>query len=242
MISFKTPEEIFASPPVWYPGSMQFDNYARAVQGRRCDHGLEQPRRRRRQHGARDAARHDLPPTASRASGPAARTSRTGSSSQRMVPPIAIVFPIFLLYVWLGWVDTYHRPDPALHRVQPALRDLDDARLHRGHPARARGERAGRRLHALAGDPQGGVPDGARRPVRDRGLHLRVRLERLHLRAGADAHRGHHLPGPGHPLLRRPVEFLGQDRGDVACSARCRSSSPWRSCSATWCAASRWAR
>ena len=28
--------------------------------------------------------------------------------SQRMVPPIAIVFPLFLLYVWLGWVDTYH--------------------------------------------------------------------------------------------------------------------------------------
>ena len=27
--------------------------------------------------------------------------------SQRMIPPIAIVFPIFLLYVWLGWVDTY---------------------------------------------------------------------------------------------------------------------------------------
>jgi len=27
--------------------------------------------------------------------------------SQRMVPPIAVVFPIFLLYVFLGWVDTY---------------------------------------------------------------------------------------------------------------------------------------
>ena len=27
--------------------------------------------------------------------------------SQRMVPPIAVVFPIFLLYVWLGWVDTF---------------------------------------------------------------------------------------------------------------------------------------
>jgi multiple sugar transport system permease protein len=27
--------------------------------------------------------------------------------SQRMVPPIAIVFPVFLLYVWFGWVDTY---------------------------------------------------------------------------------------------------------------------------------------
>ncbi len=28
MISFKTPEEIFHSPPVWYPASIQFDNYA----------------------------------------------------------------------------------------------------------------------------------------------------------------------------------------------------------------------
>ena len=27
--------------------------------------------------------------------------------SQRMIPPIAIVFPIFLLYVWLGLVDTF---------------------------------------------------------------------------------------------------------------------------------------
>src|SRR5207342_3807415 len=27
--------------------------------------------------------------------------------SQRMVPPIAVVFPIFLLYVWLGLVDSY---------------------------------------------------------------------------------------------------------------------------------------
>ncbi|HEU4827421.1 MAG TPA: carbohydrate ABC transporter permease, partial [Dongiaceae bacterium] len=27
--------------------------------------------------------------------------------SQRMMPPIAIVFPIFLLYVFFGWVDTY---------------------------------------------------------------------------------------------------------------------------------------
>src|SRR5215813_9684307 len=27
--------------------------------------------------------------------------------SQRMMPPVAIAFPVFLLYVWLGWVDTY---------------------------------------------------------------------------------------------------------------------------------------
>jgi multiple sugar transport system permease protein len=28
--------------------------------------------------------------------------------SQRMMPPIVIVFPIFLLYVFFGWVDSYH--------------------------------------------------------------------------------------------------------------------------------------
>src|SRR5262245_64947205 len=27
-ISFKTPDEIFAFPPVWYPKSIQFGNYA----------------------------------------------------------------------------------------------------------------------------------------------------------------------------------------------------------------------
>ena len=28
MISFKTPEEIFAFPPRWWPARIQFDNYA----------------------------------------------------------------------------------------------------------------------------------------------------------------------------------------------------------------------
>jgi multiple sugar transport system permease protein len=27
--------------------------------------------------------------------------------SQRMIPPIVIVFPVFLLFVWLGWIDSY---------------------------------------------------------------------------------------------------------------------------------------
>ncbi len=107
MISFKTPEEIFSSPPVWYPASIQFDNFAvlfrdgdavtvwnslfvAAVSsllamflGTLCAYSLAR--------------------------------FRTGGDnlavwiiSQRMIPPIAIVFPLFLLYVWLGWVDTYH--------------------------------------------------------------------------------------------------------------------------------------
>ncbi len=107
MISFKTPEEIFSSPPVWYPASLQFDNFAVLFRdgdavtvwnslfvagvstvlamflGTLCAYSLAR--------------------------------FRTGGDnlavwiiSQRMIPPIAIVFPLFLLYVWLGWVDTYH--------------------------------------------------------------------------------------------------------------------------------------
>ena len=106
-ISFKTPEEIFASPPQWLPGSIQFANYAvlfkdgdaitvwnsllvatvstvlAMILGTICAYSLAR--------------------------------FRTGGDnlaiwiiSQRMIPPIAIVFPVFLLYVWLGWVDTYH--------------------------------------------------------------------------------------------------------------------------------------
>ncbi len=107
MISFKTPEEIFASPPVWYPASIQFDNFAVLFRdgdavtvwnslfiagtstvlalffGTLCAYSLARFRT-----GGDNLAVWIL--------------------SQRMVPPIAVVFPLFLLYVWLGWVDTYH--------------------------------------------------------------------------------------------------------------------------------------
>ena len=105
-ISFKTPEEIFASPPVWWPESFQLANYAvlfrdgdavtvwnslvtasvstffAMLLGTMCAYSIAR--------------------------------FRTGGDhfamwviSNRMVPPIAVVFPIFLLYVWLGWVDTF---------------------------------------------------------------------------------------------------------------------------------------
>jgi multiple sugar transport system permease protein len=107
VISFKTPEEIFASPPAWLPGSLQLDNYRvlfkdgdavtvwnslvvasvstvfAMILGTLCAYSLAR--------------------------------FRTGGDnlaiwiiSQRMIPPIVIVFPIFLLYAYLGWVDTYH--------------------------------------------------------------------------------------------------------------------------------------
>ena len=106
IISFKTPDEIFATPPVWWPQSIQFANYAvlfkdgdavtvwnslviasvstvaAMVFGTMCAYSIAR--------------------------------FRTGGPlfsewllSNRMIPPIVIVFPVFLLFVNLGLVDTY---------------------------------------------------------------------------------------------------------------------------------------
>ncbi len=107
IISFKTPDEIFAFPPVWYPESIQFANYKvlfkdgdavtvwnslvlaglstviAMVLGTICAYSLV-----RFKTGGENLAVWII--------------------SQRMMPPIAIVFPIFLLYVFFGWVDSYH--------------------------------------------------------------------------------------------------------------------------------------
>lgn len=107
IISFKTPDEIFAYPPVWYPSSIQFGNYAVLFKDG-------------------DAATvwnslllASISTVFAMILGTIAAYSlvrfKTGGEnlavwiiSQRMMPPVAIVFPIFLLYVYLGWVDTYH--------------------------------------------------------------------------------------------------------------------------------------
>jgi len=106
MMSFKTADEIYAYPPVWWPSGLQLGNYvvlfkdgdARAVWnslvvsslstlaamflGTICAYSLA-----RFKTGGDHLANWII--------------------SQRMVPPIAVVFPIFLLYVWFHWVDTY---------------------------------------------------------------------------------------------------------------------------------------
>ncbi len=106
MISFKTADEIYSYPPVWWPASLQFSNYVVLFKdgdattvgnslivasvstvlamflGTICAYSLA-----RFKTGGEHLANWII--------------------SQRMVPPIAIVFPVFLLYVWFGWVDTY---------------------------------------------------------------------------------------------------------------------------------------
>jgi multiple sugar transport system permease protein len=106
IISFKTPDEIFAFPPKWYPASLQFANYHVLFK----DGDAETVWNSLVLAGVSTVLAMIL--------GTICAYSlvrfKTGGEhlsvwiiSQRMMPPIAIVFPIFLLYVWLGWVDTY---------------------------------------------------------------------------------------------------------------------------------------
>jgi multiple sugar transport system permease protein len=106
MISFKTPDEIYHVPPLWVPGEIQFSNYfvlfkdgdvvaiwnslvvagisslIAIVLGTLCAYSLARFRT-----GGENLAMWII--------------------SQRMIPPIAIVFPIFLIYVYFGLVDTF---------------------------------------------------------------------------------------------------------------------------------------
>jgi multiple sugar transport system permease protein len=105
-IAFKTPDEIFASPPVWWPGSLQLSNFAVLF----------------RDGDAWTVWNSLVIATVSTAVATVLGTMcaysiarfRTGGDnfalwilSNRMVPPIVIVFPVFLLYVQLGWVDSF---------------------------------------------------------------------------------------------------------------------------------------
>lgn len=106
MISFKTPDEIYHVPPLWIPGQIQFLNYyvlfkdgdvlailnslivasvssgIAIVLGTLCAYSLA-----RFGTGGENLAMWII--------------------SQRMIPPIAVVFPIFLIYVYFGLVDGY---------------------------------------------------------------------------------------------------------------------------------------
>jgi multiple sugar transport system permease protein len=106
MISFKTPDEIYHVPPLWVPGQIQFSSYwvlfrdgdvlaiwnsvvvagissaIAMLLGTCCAYSLA-----RFNTGGKNLAMWII--------------------SQRMIPPIAIVFPVFLIYVYFHMVDSY---------------------------------------------------------------------------------------------------------------------------------------
>ena len=106
IMAFKTPEEVFASPPLWLPGQIQFETFAVLF----------------RDGDVRTVWTSLLTAGVSTALAMFFGTIcayslarfRTGGDnlaiwiiSQRLIPPIVIVFPIFLVYVFFGWVDTF---------------------------------------------------------------------------------------------------------------------------------------
>ena len=179
MISFKTADEIYAYPPVWWPESLQFSNYAvlfkdgdaatvgnslivagtstvfAMLLGTTCAYSIV-----RFKTGGNHLANWII--------------------SQRMIPPIAIVFPVFILYVWFGrhlfWINT------ALYSVQPALCHLDDARLHTRHPHITRTRRPCRRIHKMASTLESYFSDVSCRVVCDSYLYVCLCVERFYFR------------------------------------------------------------
>ena len=106
MISFKTPAEIFAHPPVWWPESIQFANYAVLFR----DGDVVSVWNSLVIAGASTAIAMLFGTMCAYS----IARFRTGGNlfaewmlSNRMIPPIVIVFPVFLLYVQFGLVDTY---------------------------------------------------------------------------------------------------------------------------------------
>jgi multiple sugar transport system permease protein len=104
--SMKSPDEVFSYPPTWFPASLRLENYTILFTG-----------------GDAKALWNSLVIASTSTLlamllGTVAAYSlarfRTGGRSLplaiiglRMIPPIVIVFPVFLLYVRIGWVDRY---------------------------------------------------------------------------------------------------------------------------------------
>ena len=106
IIAFKTPDEIFAYPPVWWPEQIQFANYRVLFK----DGDAETVFNSLFIAGVSTVIAMFLGTMCAYS----IARFRTGGNlfsdwiiSNRMIPPIVIVFPVFLLFVALGLVDTY---------------------------------------------------------------------------------------------------------------------------------------
>ncbi len=106
VMSVKTPEEVFASPPVWWPTSFSLENFAVLFR----DGDVVAIWNSLVIAGGSTVVAMVLGTIAAYS---LARFKTGGNNlaiwiiSQRMIPPIAIAFPVFLLYAILGLVDTY---------------------------------------------------------------------------------------------------------------------------------------
>jgi multiple sugar transport system permease protein len=106
-MAFKSPDEYFRNPPVWWPRALILDHFQQLVTNRSV---VALGRSLVITVGSTLLALIVACPAAY-----SLARFRTGGHnfafwilSQRFLPPVAVVFPIFLLYRLLRWVDTYH--------------------------------------------------------------------------------------------------------------------------------------
>jgi len=104
--AFKTPEEVFASPPVWMPATPTLETFVVLFR----DGDVWAIWNSLVIAGVSTVVAMFLGTIAAYS----LARFRTGGEhlaiwiiSQRMIPPIAVVFPIFLLFAGLGLIDTY---------------------------------------------------------------------------------------------------------------------------------------
>ncbi len=110
--------------------------------------------------------------------------------STRMMPPIAVAIPDLSHVPRPRPLRHRARHDPALYRRQRFARGVAAQGLHRRDPARIRGSRNDRWLHAAAGLLESGVATGRNGDRRDRHLLPDLRVERIRVRRALDLRHG----------------------------------------------------
>ena len=130
----------------------------------------------------------------------------------RMAPPIAFTIPFFLAYRYLGLSDTLVGPHHRLSDLQPGAGHLDDAAVLRQRAARAGRGGLDRRLRRMGSLPPRDAAAVGAGPGCDRGDLLHPVVERLLLRAGADAHEASTAP----VAIVNFIQYTGWEWGRIA--------------------------
>jgi hypothetical protein len=80
--------------------------------------------------------------------------------STKMLPAVGVLYPIYLMFIQLGLLDTRDRTGRRPDADQPADHRLDALHLFQGNPGRDPGSRADGRRGTARGDPLRADADG----------------------------------------------------------------------------------
>ena len=152
-----------------------------------------------------------------------ARTSLLLFLAIYMLPPIALVIPLYLVLVSLHLLDTQARADHRLLLVRHAVLPVDDEQLLPQPPARPRGGRPGGRVHPARGAVPGHPAAGPAGPAHHGDVRLPAGLGRVPLRPDLHLHdQRQDDPGGDRRVHRQVLLRLRPASPPAASSRRCR--------------------